>query len=56
MKLADFTPDPARNDENDALDLDQLRVVVIVADVFNALLDDKAEASLVLDDILFLTE
>jgi len=56
MKLADFTPDPARDDENNTLDLDQLRVVVVVADVFNALLDDKAEASLILDDILFLTE
>lgn len=55
FRLADLTPDPSRQDENNQLDLDQLRVVVLVGDVYNALLDENEGGQFTLDDILFLT-
>jgi len=56
LRLSDFRLDPTRQDENGVLDADQLRVVVIVADCFNALLDDTAHSQFAVDDILFLGE
>ena len=52
--LADFTLERGGNDENGALDVDQLRVVIIVIDAWNALLDEKEEGEFGLDDVLFL--
>jgi len=54
LRLSDFELDPTRQDENGILDPGQLRVVVIVADCFNALLDDTAHSQFAVDDILFL--
>lgn len=54
FRIAEFTVDPSRQDENGLLDTDQLRVAVIVADVFNALLDENAGGELTIGDILFL--
>ncbi len=54
FRVAEFTLDASREDENGLLDTDQLRVVVVVADVFNALLDDTAAGQFAIDDILFL--
>lgn len=54
LRLAEFTLDPSREDENGLLDAGQLRVVIVVADVFNALLDETATGQFTIDDILFL--
>ncbi len=54
FRIGEFTLDPAREDENGLLDTDQLRVAVIVADVFNALLDETAGGQFAVDEILFL--
>jgi hypothetical protein len=54
FRIAEFSLDPSREDENGLLDTGQLRVVVVVADVFNALLDETAAGQFAIDDILFL--
>jgi hypothetical protein len=54
FRLAEFTLDPSREDENGLLDTDQLRVLVIVADAFNVLLDETAAGQFAIDDALFL--
>jgi hypothetical protein len=54
VALADFKLDPSRTDENVALDADQLRVIVIVADAWNALLDEQEQGEFELADVLLL--
>jgi hypothetical protein len=54
VALADFKLDPSRTDENGALDADQLRVIVIVADAWNALLDEQEQGEFELGDVLLL--
>ncbi|MGQ9731681.1 MAG: hypothetical protein ACUVX8_10465 [Candidatus Zipacnadales bacterium] len=53
--LADFSLEPDRADENGVLDPGQLRVVVIVVDAWNALLDENEEGEFALDEVLFIT-
>jgi hypothetical protein len=54
LPVKDFTLEAGGTDENAALDLDQLRVAIIVADAWNALLDEQENGRFSLDDVLFL--
>jgi hypothetical protein len=54
LALADFTLEAGGTDENGALDLDQLRVIIVVMDAWSALLDEQEAGSFSLDDVLFL--
>jgi hypothetical protein len=56
LRLADFKLDPSRQDENGVLDPGQLRVIVVVADCFNVLLDETARSAFALDDVIFLEQ
>jgi hypothetical protein len=55
VPLSDLKLDPSTTDENGALDIGQVRVVVIVADALNMLLDENEQGTYALDDVVFLT-
>jgi len=52
--LTDFTLEKGGTDENATLDLDQVRVLIVVIDAWSALLDEKEQGEFGLDDVLFL--
>jgi len=52
--LIDFALERGGADENATLDLNQVRVVIVVIDAWSALLDEKEEGEFSLDDVLFL--
>jgi hypothetical protein len=54
LRLSEFKLDPTRQDQNGALDPDELRVVVVIADSFNVLLDDQGRSEFAVDDVIFL--
>jgi len=54
LPLADFGLEKGGTDENATLDLDQVRVLIVVIDAWNALLDEKEQGEFGLDDVLFL--
>jgi hypothetical protein len=54
FRLSDFKPDPTGSGAGGALDAGKLRVMLIVADCYNALLDDHARSEFAVADVLFL--
>jgi hypothetical protein len=54
LALADFTLEKGGTDDNTTLDLDHVRVLIVVIDAWNALLDEKEQGEFGLDDVLFL--
>ena len=53
LPLADFTLDPKTEDENGQLDLDQIRVVILVIDTFNASVDAEGQGSYTVSKLYF---
>ncbi len=56
IPLGGFVRDPSTTDENDQLDLEQLRVVVFVVDTFDAGVGVEGLGTLWLDELGFLTK
>ena len=51
LPLSEFALDPQTKDENNRLDLDQLRIIALIVDTFNATVGEDGEATLDLDDL-----
>ena len=53
LPIADFTLDPKTQDENAQLDPDQIRVVILVVDTFNASVDEQGQGSYTVSKLYF---
>lgn len=53
LPIEQFILDPTTDDENRQLDLDQLRVIILVVDTFNASVDQAGQGSVLIDRVTF---
>lgn len=53
LPVAQFAPDPKTEDENGQLDLNQIRVIILVIDTFNASVDAQGQGSYTVSKLYF---
>lgn len=54
-RIEDFMRDPASADENGALDLDQVRMLLVLVDAFNSVPDGEGNVRLGVDNVLLIS-